>query len=239
MHTLLHHLCNHRVIQIKEFTPVGEFMRQVRIQRFCWIRGFYGAGKTTLALSIANELIQAKRCRFVALNVPLNVDIEPVITTNSKDVTSLHNAVLIMDEAGQYLDWGADQKTLKKWFQFLRKRNQVVLMPSVIPPIKYASQFTAQRLFNGPSMGVPVWVYRWELNVYSIKDKGLYWWWNPQSIFGLVDTDYEPNEEWFIYDFGNEVSGSSEESGEPVAESDGVRAYAVTDWPGGGSNSGS
>lgn len=174
-------------------------------------------------------MIRSGKCRYIALNVPLNVDIEPTVTENVKDVTSLQDAVLLMDEAGMYLDWGADQKTLKKWFQFLRKRNQIVLMPSVIPPIKYASQFTAQRLFNGPSMGLPVWVYRWELSVYSIKDKGLYTWWNPASIFGLVDTNYEPNEEWFIYDFGNEVI--SEESTVELAESNSDPAYAVAGWP--------
>jgi hypothetical protein len=211
---------------------MSEFLRQVKIQRFCWIRGFYGAGKTTLALSLANGLIESGNFRYVALNVPLNIDIPVTVTTDAKQVTGLRDAVLIMDEAGQYLDWGADAKSLKKWFQYLRKRNQVVLMPSVIPPLKYASQFTAQRLFNGPSMGVPVWVYRWELSVYSIKDKGLYWWWMPESIFGLVDTDYEPNEEWFIYDFGNEAeSESGNESQIELAESNSDTAYAVPDWP--------
>lgn len=212
---------------------MSEFLRQVKIQRFCWIRGFYGGGKTTLALSIADWLVSSGFVSTVATNVPLNVGFAPRITEDVREVTSLRDACLIMDEAGQYLDWGADQKTLKKWFQFLRKRNQVVLMPSVIPPIKYASQFTAQRLFNGPSMGVPVWVYRWTLAVYDIKDKGLYWWWNPSSIFGLVDTDYEPTEEWFIYDFGNAASGAGDEQTEvELAESDSVRSYAVTDWPG-------
>lgn len=209
---------------------MSEFLRQVRVQRFCWIRGFYGGGKTTLALSIADGLIKQGKQRYIATNVPLNVDIEPEITTRESDVVQLRDAILLMDEAGQYLDWGADAKNLKKWFQFLRKRNQVVLMPSVIPPIKYASQFTAQRLFNGLMMGVPVWVYRWRLNVYDIKDKGLYAWWNPASIFGLVDTDYEPGEEWFIYDFGHEPETSDGEGDDTTGDDQPV-AIAVSLWP--------
>ena len=42
------------------------------------------------------------------------------------------------------------------------------------------------------------------MKLFDSSDKGLFMWWNPSEIFGVFDTDYEPNGSWYIYDFSNE-----------------------------------
>lgn len=182
---------------------MNEFVRMVRMMRFCWVCGRYGGGKTTLALKLADRLIRGKCVSKIAVNMPLDIDVPYTLTWDERELMELRDTVLLLDEAGQFLDDG-NRKVLKQWFSYLRKRNQIVLMPSVMPVVRYATSFRAQRLFNGMQMGVPVWIYRWTMKLFDSSDKGLFMWWNPSEIFGVFDTDYEPNGSWYIYDFSNE-----------------------------------
>jgi len=170
------------------------FVRMVQMYRYCWICGRYGGGKTTLALHLADKLIATKRYSTVIVNMPLNVGIEPTITKDSRGLTEYRDSILILDEAGQFLDVAASPKKVREWFSYLRKRNQVVLMPSVMPIVRFATGFKCQRWFNGTAMGLPLWVYRWDLNLGAQKNNENFIWWNPARVFGVFDTQFEPDD---------------------------------------------
>lgn len=185
---------------------MDEFIRMCRMMRYCHIGGRYGGGKTTLALMVADRLIASKAVSRVVVNTPLNLDVPYFETWNEAALLEIEDAVLVIDEAGQFLDAGSsNSKVLKQWFSYLRKRNQILLMPSVLPVLKFAAAFRCQRIFNGLQMGIPMWLYRWRLGLLDLKDTGLFMWWYPSRVFGLFDTDYEPKGSWYIYDFSHEA----------------------------------
>lgn len=188
------------------------FLHMLKQYRFLWAKGRFGGGKTTLALKLADMLIGSKFCRYTVVNFPLLVDAPFTVTTDTKEIQAVKDAVLILDEAGQFLDAGSSAKHLKEWFSYLRKNNQVVILASVLPVARFATQFTVQRLFNGLQMGVPFWAYRWRLGVSDTKDDGRFLWWNPQQVWGLYDTDHKPDDRWYIYDWQDaDTSGDGAE----------------------------
>lgn len=188
---------------------MNEFVRMLRMYRFLWIGGRFGGGKTTLALALADRLIAQRSQRYVASNLPLYVDAPFRITRDIGEVTKLEDTVILMDESGMILDQGASPKSLKAWFAYLRKSNQVILLASVLPVARFATQFRCQRVFNGSQMGIPGWLYKWHLGIGDTKDSGWFIWWLPSRVFGLYDTDYRPSDEWWIYDFQNDGSTGS------------------------------
>lgn len=202
---------------------MNDFLRLVRQIRYCWICGRYGGGKTTLALMLADMLVKGGHVKYVVSNTPLMVDAPMQSTFDERSLTEIQDAVIVLDEAGVFLEDG-NKRMLRQWFAYLRHRNQIILMPSVMPVVRYASMLRCQRMFNGLQMGVPVWIYRWELRLLAAADKGYFGWWNPAQVFGLFDTEYDPTGEWFIYDFGNVASeeGTTGEEGDAKLGSPGV-----------------
>lgn len=176
----------------------------LRGYRFLWVKGRFGGGKTSLSLKLADMLISSRSARYVVCNFPLNVDVPCEITTDVGKAQKVENAVLLLDEAGQFLDVGAGPRQIKEWFSYLRKANQVVIMASVLPIAKFAAMFTVQRLFNGLGLGLPFWWYRWRLTNGDTKDMGSFAWFNPGEVWGLYDTDYRLDDRWFIYDWQND-----------------------------------
>jgi hypothetical protein len=209
--------------------------------KFIWIQGRFGGGKTSLSLHLADQLVSGGHVRYAAVNFPLNVSV-PYRTTDSLDeVYELRDVVILLDEAGMVFDLGASPKMVKNFLRNLRKRNQIVLMASVLPVHKFAQQFNVQRMFNGLQMGFPFWWYRWNLGFGQTKDKGNYVWWFPARIFGLYDTEFEPDDTWYIYDFGvdddreNDSSGGLEDGDRQiefdVGIDDGVITHGDRDCP--------
>lgn len=220
---------------------MNEFVRILRMIRYCWICGRYGGGKTTLALMLSDILVRSKVSRYVISNTPLAVDVPFETTFDERSLGDVHDSVIILDEAGIFLEDG-NKKLLKQWFAFLRHHNQIVLMPSVMPVVRYASMLRCQRMFNGLQLGIPTWLYRWELRMLAASDKGWFFWWNPASVFGLVDTNYDPDGSWFIYDFSNEAvesDGDGEFDGGIGGESTGEQETSTVEVAGVGVGIGS
>lgn len=184
-------------------------LEDIEYLRHAWICGRYGGGKTALALHLADRYIASGRYRYVALNMPLNVDVPVVVTRRVQEVLDVQDAVIVMDEAGGIIDSQVSPRQVADWLKWLAKDNRVLLMPSVLPVHKNASTMRVQRIFNGSSAGVPLWVYRWRYRLPESSDTGLYWWPLPTVIFGLYDREYKPGWEWFIYDFADQGDGGS------------------------------
>lgn len=208
------------------------FVQMLKQYRFLWAKGRFGGGKTTLALKLADMLIGSGFCRYTVVNFPLLVDAPFTVTTDTREVQAVKDAVLILDEAGQFLDTGSSAKHLKEWFSYLRKNNQVVVLASVLPVARFATQFTVQRLFNGLQMGLPFWAYRWRLGVSDTKEDGRFLWWNPQQVWGLYDTDHKPDDRWFIYDWQDASATGQPEIG--VGIEDQLGSDTDVDWSDGG-----
>ena len=192
-----------------------EFLRLVREYCFLWIRGKPGGGKTTLALKLADMLVARGHVRYTVVNFPLWVDVVPEVTTDIEVVRHMKSAVLILDEAGQFFDRTAGPKQLKTWMSYPRKYGQTVLMSSFLEVPKQAASVQVMRTFNGMPFGLPVWWYTWTAQSGVIKDKDRFAWWFPSEVFGLYDTEYTPDDRWYIYDWQN---GGSAGNGHQCSE---------------------
>jgi len=101
------------------------------------------------------------------------------------------DAVLILDEAGVFMKSASETE---EWLAALRKLNIVILCPSFLPPSRTARMLVLQRVFDATIIGVPVWWFKWHLDMGVLNEKGNFYWRNPQEIFGIYDTEGYPSE---------------------------------------------
>lgn len=187
--------------------------------RTVWFGGRYGGGKTSLAVWLALGLVEQRYASTIISNLPLALDGEQII--GREEARSASDAVLILDEGWQELEVGSSNRSIKEWLAFLRKQNQIVLLPSVLPLARQVSVFTVERRFNGYPFGLPIWVYRWRLNTGAItrrsSELGWLWWVRPSDVFGVYDHEYRPDgKRWFRYDF--DFDSDSDESDQSAVE---------------------
>lgn len=171
----------------------------VKTFRTIWLAGRFGGGKTSLAVALALSLVRDGSCKFIASNVALTVG-ELVRKADAQEIRDVRDCAILLDEAWSVLGTGFD-KNARDWLAYLRKRNQYLLMPSVLPLARCVRTLTVERRFNGLIFGLPVWAYRWRLSSGTGDEKGTYLWWRPKRIFGAFDTLGEPGDEWGIYEF--------------------------------------
>jgi hypothetical protein len=161
--------------------------------------GSYGGGKTLGAFQLAYELYKTGRYRYILGNC------NSVWTDNPEQVVlrddSFVDAIVILDEAGLFLKMSRDAD---KFLLGLRKLNITILCPSVLPPSSRIKFLQVQRVLNGQSFGLPLWVYQYRLNIGSEREKDNFILWQPQKMFGIYDTlDYPVDDlylsEWFEY----------------------------------------
>lgn len=177
------------------------------LYRMIWIRGRFGGGKTALAVSIAQWLCAAGYARFIASNIKLEVGKE-VHSTSAAQLRRydcngpiFKDTVILMDESWLHLGKGTSRKQVVDWLAFMRKGNNFLIMPSVLPLISDVTTLQAERVFNGMVIGLPVWMYRWQLGDYRKGgDRGVHWFRNPSSVFGLYSTKEIPSEDFTIYE---------------------------------------
>lgn len=173
--------------------------------------GRFGGGKTSLAIAVAQWLCGKNYARYVASNIPLNfgthiktVDVDELrrIDYSLEKPAPVHrDTAILMDESWMYLGKGASRKDVSDWLAFMRKGNNFLLMPSVLPLVSDVTTLKVERYFNGMVLGMPAWLYRWTLgNPKQGGDKGHYIWWNPQRVFDLYDSSGIPGEDFLIYD---------------------------------------
>jgi hypothetical protein len=195
----------HSLAEKVRYLMVIDFLVQFR---WLWIAGRPGGGKTSLSIYLADLLIKGNYANKIAINTPL-IGYEPMLVVESpRDVVGFENCVIILDEAWLYIGQGASRKDVNPWLGFIRKGNNYLIAPSVLPLTKDFNVFRVSRRFNWMQLGAPVWQYQWNLDSPTDKDKGRWFWWNPAQVFGLYDHKAKPDECYYIYDFS--VTGAQD-----------------------------
>lgn len=193
-------------------------LNYVHLYRMIWLSGRFGGGKTSLAIAIAQWLCGQQYARYIASNIPLNfgrevsrVDIKGLRAMGPDGKPAIRDCVILLDEAWMYL---GERKghAADDWLAFVRKANNYLLMPSVLPLAKVVQQLVCGRHFNGLVFGVPLWLYWWRLGKGKgvDGDKGRFFFWNPSKVFALYDHTGVPQEDYIIYDTWDAGTDSSE-----------------------------
>ncbi len=166
------------------FVNADDVMRLISAFRICWLSGRFGGGKTAGAIWIAGWLVQNGYAKKIVSNIPIKGAKKPDVP--------LEDAVIILDEAWMYVD---NWRDVKKYAAFLRKKNLYLIMPSVWPPNPRLRIIEVQRILNLYVAGLPIWIYRWNLYMGSVKEKGRFGLWRPDRIFGMYDTEFIPTDD--------------------------------------------
>lgn len=178
-------------------------LRYCELFRVVWLAGRYGGGKTSLAVYLAGQLERSGAVRCLAANFALKGPWREVGVYDGFDdlIEDREGCAVVFDEAWSELGIGATPQAVKKYLAFLRKRQSVLLMPSVIPLARTVRVLQVTRLFNGFSLGLPVWLYRYVVDVGSRKpERSNFWWWYPQRVWGEYDSKEVPGDTWRVYE---------------------------------------
>lgn len=182
-------------------------LNYVWLYRMVWITGRFGGGKTALGVAIARWLCDHSYARFIASNIRLNFgkEIDVISPDALRRIEAsgpvYQDTVILLDEAWQEVGKGESRKKVTAWLAFMRKGNNFLVMPSVLPLVADVSSLRVERTFNGLALGVPAWLYRWQLGDHRKGgDRGWYVFRQPSSVFGLYDTKAIPSEEFTLYE---------------------------------------
>jgi hypothetical protein len=195
------------------FFGAETFFALVTSVRHVWGAGFFGSGKTLLAVLLAAELVARGLVERVYSNIDIKgkAPIEEYVSQggiyHSKNLRRsflegerfpIEDAAIVLDEAHLFLDtW----KVAKDYMAALRKANLYMLMPSVWPPHLRLRSLEVRRTLNLYSFGVPGWWYQWSLtNGPTIAEKGTFLLWRPDRIFGVYNTADYPADDGGIID---------------------------------------
>lgn len=188
------------------------FLHYLRLFRVCVVSGRYGGGKTSLAVKLALDLSYP----FVASNFSLRLPGYSFVDEASSfhDIaSSLSSVVIIYDEAWQDLGLGASPRAVRSYLSYLRKRDQILILPSVLPLVRQVQVLQAWRHFNGMVFGLPLWWYKYRLAVSEFRNKRdvfSFYWWFPSRVFSFYDSREIPSSEWYVYErVSTEVSSSA------------------------------
>lgn len=165
------------------------FLRLCFSYRIVWLSGRFGGGKTLLGFLLAYQMMNRYGLRYLFSNC-LSVWNDDPKTMKLREGRKC-DAVLVLDEAGEFMETPSD---VKAWVSFFRKTNLVLLLPSVRPPHHSVRFLTVQRILNLKVIGLPVWVYRWDLDSGANSDYGYFTLLFPERIFGVYDTDGFPED---------------------------------------------
>lgn len=172
--------------------------------RVLWLAGRFGGGKTALAVHLAYELCRLNHADSICSNVPFLEFGEPTAVLQKEELSQLTDCVMLLDESWLMLGQGVPPKQVTAWLAYLRKNNQYMLLPSVMPLNRQLSMFVVERRFNFASFGVPLWWYQWRLTTGAVAKKntdtrGQIYWWYPQRVFSLYDHYHKPSESYYYY----------------------------------------
>lgn len=189
-----------------------EVMSYLTNFRAVWIGGRYGGGKSALAVRLALDLVVNDYATCIASNQPLYLGVEGR-KVSAEQVQETHNCVVLLDEGWNQLGQGSDNKRIKSWMAYLRKRNQYIVLSSVLDLARSLMVFCIERAWNFTPFGVNLWVYRWKLTTGRLTKRaanaGLLLWWQPQQVFQYYAHSYESSEDYYIYDIPSESEISS------------------------------
>lgn len=164
------------------------FWDMVTAFRVLKIEGRYGAGKTSLAFIVAARLFAEGRVKRTISNIPCTFAQNTVPDGNGSYVVDggiipvpLFEAAIVLDEAWIYIE---DRRDVLDYAGFVRHYEHFLILPSVMDIHPRLSFFTAQRVFNGYTVGLPIWFYRWDIRQKRVREMGYFAIQNPTAIFG-------------------------------------------------------
>lgn len=157
--------------------------------RIVWIRGRFGAGKTSLAVLMAARLLAEKRVTACVGNIPMTFQSQPTIP--------MEQSAIMLDEAWMYIE---GRKDVTDYAGFVRKFEHYLLLPSVFPVHSRMAFFYVQRVWNGYTLGLPMWFYRWGLRMNDVRESGSFAIKNPVAVFGHYPTKFVPGTDKGISD---------------------------------------
>jgi hypothetical protein len=162
--------------------------------------GRYGAGKTSLSVLLMARLLAEKRVSRIVSNIPLSFG-NPISKDDILNIVlekaPMLNTGILLDEAWIYIE---DRQSVSDYGGFIRKFNHYLALPSVFPIHPRFSFFYVQRIFNGYTIGFPIWVYRWTINNRGVKENGTFGVYNPHAVFGHYPSDFVPGDDAHISD---------------------------------------
>ena len=163
------------------------YLQNVRVMH---IDGYFGSGKTALSFMIANELMKTGDYRYIISNI------KSVWSDDIQDVTlrdGVHaDAIVILDEAGEFMRTASQAN---EWISYLRKLRIVLILPSARPPAASVRALRVARVWDGFSIGLPLWNYKILLDTAYANEKTGFKWWFPNQIWGIYDTEGYPADE--------------------------------------------
>lgn len=170
----------------------GAFMRTFEVYHFLWLRGRVGSGKTTFAFYLANTLYKKGIVERMYSNIP-SVAKQPEWGDDGT------KAAYILDEGGMFM---RSRGNFENVAAALRKAGNYVIIASVIPPAREFATLSVNLVADTSALlPFPLWLYEYELVSYGTREKGMFAFVNPQSVWGLFDTDFYPADDGGIEEF--------------------------------------
>jgi hypothetical protein len=159
----------------------GEFfLTLVNHFRVVTIVGRYGGGKTLLSVAVSKYLLDNGFVSKVVTNFPCSFASPPSVP--------LVDSAIVLDEAWTTLFPGASHKQIMTYLAFLRKLNNILLLPSVVPLSKRVNVLEVVRYLNCEIFGLPLWIYRWRLR--ATGERGYFALLFPFRYYNLYDHSY-------------------------------------------------
>lgn len=158
------------------------FLEYIRLYRSIWFKGRLGGGKTSLAVYVA-RLFMKSGYKFIS-----NIPAEGAIRIPSPQDFS--HAVVLLDEAADFLDAYEYKSELAASFKYLRHYDLVVLLPCTDPVHRRLRKLVVERVFRLEALLPipPVWLYRFwvgpSMEWPGRKAIGGYFVFFPEKIFG-------------------------------------------------------
>jgi hypothetical protein len=177
-------------------------LRYAELFRVVWIGGRYGGGKTSLAVQLAVDLVQAGAVGRIAANLHLSPPwrVCSEYACFSDLMQAEEGLAIVFDESWSELGLGAPPGKVKEYLAFLRKKRSVLLLPSVIPLSRSVRVCQVRRVFNGFAFGIPLWLYSVQTDIGGRRPESYrHWWWYPDRSWGLYDHREFPSLDWRVY----------------------------------------
>ena len=145
-----------------------------------YLEGRPGGSKTYLAVFLSAWLQSAGLVQKTVTNFPC--------AFAAKDINPCVDAAIVLDETWMFI---TNRQAVYEYAGFVRKVNSYVLMQSVYRH-RLLTRFRVARCQNLYAFGLPAWVYRWDLNRETMKERGYFAIIHPERMFGVYDTRYIP-----------------------------------------------
>ncbi|RPH75450.1 hypothetical protein EHM76_01625 [bacterium] len=133
--------------------------------------------------------------RYVVSNLP---DVWSTEISEIKPEEKIYlDSVIILDEAGEFIENEAEAKVLQS---FMGKFRCIVLMPSRLKPA-CDCHLHAYPIFQGNIIGLPFVIFRWAFKYQKINDAGTFIWWGMKEIYGIYDSNTPATSDMGILDW--------------------------------------